>query len=77
VSLVSPGPGSQLPSSQIEPSSEARKMCVVIMVLSVEECTFLVEYVFQCGEEYTQDVQQRFQTQFPETKMPIIMQCSS
>jgi len=32
------------------------------MVLFVEECTFLVEYVFQCGGEYTQDVQQRFQT---------------
>jgi hypothetical protein len=42
---------------------------VVIMMLSVEECTFLVEHVFQCGE-HTQDVQQRFQVQFPETKVP-------
>jgi hypothetical protein len=32
VSLVSPGPGGRLPSSQIEPSSEARKTCVVIIV---------------------------------------------
>jgi transposase len=40
------------------------------MVLSVEECTFLVEYVSRCGGEYTQDVQQRFQAQFPETKVP-------
>jgi transposase len=40
------------------------------MVLSVEECTFLVEHVFWCGGEYTQDVQQRFQAQFPGTKVP-------
>jgi transposase len=39
-------------------------------MLSVEEHTFLVEHVFQCGGEYTQDVQQRFQVQFPETKVP-------
>jgi transposase len=39
------------------------------MVLSVEERTFLVEHVFRCGGEYTQDVQQRFQAQFPE-KVP-------
>jgi len=70
VSLVYPGPGGWLPSSQIEPSSEARKTCVVIMMLSVEEHIFLVEHVFQCGGEYTQDVQQRFQVQFPETKVP-------
>jgi hypothetical protein len=36
------------------------------MVLSVEERTFLVEDVFRCGGEYTQDVQ-RFKAQFPET----------
>ena len=29
-----------------------------------------MEQVFQCGGEYTQDVQQRFQAQFQETKMP-------
>jgi hypothetical protein len=29
-----PGPGGRLPSSEIEPSSEARKTCVVTMVLS-------------------------------------------
>jgi transposase len=40
------------------------------MVLSVEEHTFLVEHVFRCGEECTQDVQQRFQAQFPETEVP-------
>jgi transposase len=40
------------------------------MVLSVEERTFLVEHVSRCGGEYTKDVQQRFQAQFPETKVP-------
>jgi transposase len=40
------------------------------MVLSVEESTFLVKHVFRCGTEYTQDVQQRFQAQFPETTVP-------
>ena len=65
-----PGPGSRLPSSQIEPSSEARKTHVVIMVLPVEEHMFLLEHVFWCGGEYTQDVQQRFEAQFPETKVP-------
>jgi hypothetical protein len=39
------------------------------MVLSVEDRMFLVEHVFRCGGEYTQDVQQ-FQAQFPETKVP-------
>jgi len=39
-------------------------------VLSVEERTFLVEHVFRYGGEYTQDVQQQFQAQFPETKVP-------
>jgi hypothetical protein len=33
VSLVYPGLGGWLPSSQIEPSSEARKTCVVIMIV--------------------------------------------
>jgi len=40
------------------------------MVLSVEESTFLVEHVLRCGGEYTQDHQQRFQAQFPDTKVP-------
>jgi hypothetical protein len=40
------------------------------MVLSVEKRMFLVEHVFRCGGKYTQDVQQRFQAQFPETKVP-------
>jgi transposase len=40
------------------------------MVLSVEQRTFLLEHVFRCGGEYTQDVQQQFQAQFPETKVP-------
>jgi hypothetical protein len=31
VSLVSPGPGGRATSRQIEPSSEAGKMCVVII----------------------------------------------
>jgi hypothetical protein len=35
-----PSPGGRLPSSQIEPSSEVRKTCALIMVLSVEDrCT--------------------------------------
>jgi transposase len=40
------------------------------MVLSVEELTFIAAYVFLFGAEYTQDVQQRFQAQFPETEVP-------
>jgi hypothetical protein len=40
------------------------------MVLPVEELTFLVEHVFRCGAECTQGFQQRFQAQFPETKVP-------
>jgi hypothetical protein len=64
-----PGPLGQQPSSQIVPSSEARKTCAAIMVLSVEERTFLVEHVFWCGGEYTQDVQQQFQSQCPESKV--------
>jgi len=40
------------------------------MVLFIEERVFLVEHVFRCGGECTQDVQQRFQAQFPETKVP-------
>jgi hypothetical protein len=63
-----PGPGGRLPSSKIEPSIETRKTRVPIMVLSVEELTFVVERVFRCGTEYTQGVQQRFQEQFPKTK---------
>ena len=31
---------------------------------------FLVEHVFRRGGEYTQDVQQQFQAQFLETKVP-------
>jgi hypothetical protein len=31
---------------------------------------FLVEHVFRHGGEYTQDVQQQFQAQFLETKVP-------
>jgi len=45
-------------------------MCVVIMMLAVEEHMFLVERVFRHGGEYTQGVQQRFQAQFLETKVP-------
>jgi len=69
VSLVSPWPWRSA-ASQIEPSSEVRKTCVVIMVVTVEERMFLVEHVFRCGAEYIQYVQQRFQAQFPETKVP-------
>jgi hypothetical protein len=41
-----------------------------MIVLSVEQRTFLVEHVFRCGGEYAQDVPQQFQAQFPETKVP-------
>jgi hypothetical protein len=40
VCLVSPGPSGRLPSSQIEPSTEARKMCVMIIVLSSAQKLF-------------------------------------
>jgi hypothetical protein len=40
--------------------------------VSVEARTFLVEHVLRCAGEYTQDVQQRFQAQFPETKEPYL-----
>ena len=54
MSLVSPlGPGGRLPSSKIGPSSEVRKTCVVIMMLSVEERTFLVERVLVWWRIYT------------------------
>ena len=39
-------------------------------VLYAEKRTFLVEHAFRCGGEYTQDIQQRCQAQFSETKVP-------
>jgi hypothetical protein len=40
------------------------------MVLSIEECIFLVEYVFREGNTYTDLVQEQFAEKFPETPVP-------
>jgi len=40
------------------------------MVLSIEEHVFLVEYVFQEGNRYTDLVQEQFAEKFPETPVP-------
>jgi hypothetical protein len=40
------------------------------MVLSIEEIVFLVEYVFQKGNRYTNLVQEQFAKKFPETPVP-------
>jgi hypothetical protein len=40
------------------------------MVLSNEECVFLVEYVFREGNRCTDLVQEQFAEKFPETPVP-------
>jgi hypothetical protein len=40
------------------------------MVLSIAECVFLVEYVFQDDNRYTDLVQEQFAEKFPETPVP-------
>jgi membrane protein involved in colicin uptake len=40
------------------------------MVLSIEKHVFLVEYVFQEGNIYTDLVQEQFAEKFPETPVP-------
>jgi hypothetical protein len=40
------------------------------MVLSIEECVFLVEYIFLEGNRYTDLVQEQFAEKFPETNVP-------
>jgi transposase len=40
------------------------------MVLSIEERVFLVEYVFQAGNIYTDLVQEQCAQKFPETPVP-------
>jgi transposase len=42
----------------------------VIIVLPIEEHMLLLEHVFQCGGDYTHDVQQCFQAQFLEAMVP-------
>lgn len=41
-----------------------------MMVLSIEERVFLIEYVFRCNGEYTQDVKAKFLERFPNTVLP-------
>lgn len=41
-----------------------------VMVLSIEERIFLVEYVFRANGEYTDDVKKMFSERFPETDLP-------
>ena len=43
---------------------------LLTMVLSIEEHVFLVEYVFQEGNRYTDLVQEQFAEKFPETPVP-------
>jgi hypothetical protein len=43
---------------------------LLTMVLSIEECVFLVEYIFQEGNRYTYIVQEQFAEKFPETPVP-------
>jgi hypothetical protein len=40
------------------------------MALSIEERVFLVEYVFQEGNRYTDLVQEQFADKFPDTPVP-------
>jgi hypothetical protein len=43
---------------------------LLTMVLSIEECVFLVECVFQEGSRYTNLVHRPFPEKFPETNIP-------
>jgi len=43
---------------------------LLTMVLLIEECVFLVEYVFWEGNRYTDLVQEHFAKKFPETPVP-------
>jgi hypothetical protein len=47
--------------------SVLKQRCLLAIVLSIEECIFLVEYVFQEGSRYTDLVQEQFAEKFPET----------
>jgi hypothetical protein len=40
------------------------------MVLSIEERVFLVEYIFQAGNRYTDLLQEQFGEKFPEPPVP-------
>jgi hypothetical protein len=58
VSLVPPGPGGRLPRSQIEPSREARKTCVVIMVHRDFMITLYKEvHVGAVGEQANENIE--------------------
>jgi hypothetical protein len=43
---------------------------LLIVVLSIEELVFRVEYVFREGNRYTDLVQEQFAEKFPETPVP-------
>ena len=40
------------------------------MVLTTEECVWLVEHVFREGDRYTDLVRQRFAEKFPDKPVP-------
>jgi hypothetical protein len=43
---------------------------LLTIVLSIDECVFLVEYVFREGNRYTDLVQEQFEEKFSETPVP-------
>jgi hypothetical protein len=43
---------------------------LLTLVLSIEECVFLVEYIVREGNRYTDLEQQQFAEKFPETPVP-------
>jgi hypothetical protein len=43
---------------------------LLTVVRSIEECVFLVEYIFWEGNRYTDLVQEKFSEKFPETPVP-------
>jgi hypothetical protein len=45
---------------------------LLTVVLSTEELVFLVEYVFQEGNRYTDLVQEQFAENFPQTPVPYL-----
>jgi hypothetical protein len=40
------------------------------MLLSLEATVFMVEHVFRCGGECTEEVKQNFVEMFPESRVP-------
>jgi hypothetical protein len=44
---------------------------LLTIVISIEECVFLIEYIFREGNRYTDLVQEQFAEKFPETPVPL------